>query len=122
MDHLCFADVVAFQACQQAEQLSLIERGLITSQCVDVFLIIQVRVESITLAELSLDLLVIVHHYGRAMRGAATEVGHTCHMFQRAAAPVRPADVPLEKLDVPPRKGDIDVDEVLLVWMPRGSA
>jgi hypothetical protein len=36
----------------------------------------------------------------------------------KAAAPVQPADVMLDKLEVPPRKSDVDVDEVLLVWLP----
>jgi hypothetical protein len=36
----------------------------------------------------------------------------------RVEAPLPPAVVPLTKLDVPPRKSDVDVDEVLLVWLP----
>jgi hypothetical protein len=36
----------------------------------------------------------------------------------KAAAPVLPADIALEKFEVPPRKSDVDVDEVLLVWLP----
>jgi hypothetical protein len=37
----------------------------------------------------------------------------------RLDVPIPPAVVPLNKIDVPPRKADIDVDEVLLVWMPQ---
>jgi hypothetical protein len=37
-------------------------------------------------------------------------------------APLPPAVVPLTKLDVPPRKSDVDVDEVLLVWLPWRTA
>jgi hypothetical protein len=34
---------------------------------------------------------------------------------------IPPAVVPLTKIDVAPRKADIDVDEVLLVWMPQSA-
>lgn len=37
-------------------------------------------------------------------------------------APLPPAVVPLTKLDVPPRKSDVDVDDVLLVWLPWRTA
>jgi hypothetical protein len=32
--------------------------------------------------------------------------------------PLPPAVVPIKKYDVPPRKSDVDVDEVLLAWLP----
>ena len=36
----------------------------------------------------------------------------------KAAVLVRPADIKLDKIEVPPRKSDVDVDEVVLVWLP----
>jgi hypothetical protein len=33
-------------------------------------------------------------------------------------APLSPADVPIERTNVAPRKSDIDVDQVLLAWLP----
>jgi hypothetical protein len=40
--------------------------------------------------------------------------------LSRLDVPIPPAVVPLTKIDVPPRKADVDVDEVLLVWVPQG--
>jgi hypothetical protein len=42
--------------------------------------------------------------------------------LQQLAAPLPPAVVPVTKLEAPPRKSDVDVDEVLLVWMPWRTA
>ena len=39
--------------------------------------------------------------------------------LSRLNVPIPPAVVPLTKIDVPPRKADVDVDEVLLVWIPK---
>jgi hypothetical protein len=39
--------------------------------------------------------------------------------LSRLDVSIPPAVVPLTKIDVAPRKADIDVDEVLLVWMPQ---
>jgi hypothetical protein len=33
-------------------------------------------------------------------------------------AGLKPEGLTLERVEVPPRKGDIDVDEVSLVWLP----
>jgi hypothetical protein len=38
--------------------------------------------------------------------------------LKRLDAPLSPSSVPVEKTDVAPRKSDVDVDEVLLVWLP----
>jgi hypothetical protein len=42
--------------------------------------------------------------------------------LSRLDVPMPPAVVPLTKIDVAPRKADVDVDEVLLVWIPQGVA
>jgi hypothetical protein len=42
--------------------------------------------------------------------------------LSRLDAPMPPAVVPLTKIDVAPRKADVDVDEVLLVWIPQSAS
>jgi hypothetical protein len=39
--------------------------------------------------------------------------------LSRLDVPIPPAVIPLTKIDVAPRKADVDVDEVLLVWIPQ---
>jgi hypothetical protein len=42
--------------------------------------------------------------------------------LERAAAPLPPAAVQLATIEVPPRKTDVDVDDVLLAWLPYRAA
>ena len=61
--HFSFAHIPAFQSFQEIQQFVLIKCRVVTCQSAHIEFIFHGGVEPVTLTELPLDLVVIIHHH-----------------------------------------------------------